>query len=210
MKFRRLKPAFSLASCFVIASLSICLLTASSEGEPQAPQSTVANSKSEATEKDRPAVPEKAAPKKVAPKLTVSEARRQSRLLHDTYVATLHTVHRIYFDKDERETIPARALEEVFRQVDVETGGKTRWISVNTPAMNIDHKPKEGFEKDAARQLAKGDREFERVEGGTYFRAGAVSLFAGCTKCHLSGLRRQQNVRSVAGLVMSVPVEKQN
>ncbi|MBI1312846.1 hypothetical protein GC176_16275 [bacterium] len=140
-------------------------------------------------------------------RVTVPEARRQAKLLHDTYVATLHTVHRTYFDENSRDVIPARALESVFREIDHETGGQTRWIAVNTPAMNIDHKPKPGFEKDAARQLAKGDREFERIENGVYHRAGAVSLFAGCTKCHLSGIRPQQGVRSVAGLVISVPVK---
>lgn len=139
--------------------------------------------------------------------IQVAEARRLTRVLHDTYVATLHTVHRQYFDEGERETIPARALEDVFRQIDRETGGTTRWISVNTPAMNIDHRPKDGFEKDAARRLASGDREFERVENGAFHRAGAVSLFAGCTKCHLSGLRPQTKVRSVAGLVISLPVK---
>ncbi|MGZ0164995.1 MAG: c-type heme family protein [Planctomycetales bacterium] len=201
MRFFTLRSTSSLVSCLVVGSLCFCLLTASSKGEPQESQSS--KNTSDAKEEDGADNPQQ-----VMPKLTVAEARRQSRLLHDTYVATLHTVHRQYFDKDERETIPARALEEVFRQVDAETGGKTRWISVNTPAMNIDHRPKAGFEKDAARQLSKGEREFERVEDGTYFRAGAVSLFAGCTKCHLSGLRPQQRVRSVAGLVMSVPVEQ--
>ena len=54
-------------------------------------------------------------------------------------------------------------MEEVFRQIDAEIGGKTRWIAVNTPAMNIDHSPQEGFEKDAARELKQGKHEFERV-----------------------------------------------
>jgi len=148
-----------------------------------------------------------AADKREVERLTVAEARRQAKVLHEVYVATLHTVHRTYFDEDSRDTIPARAMENVFRDVDRETGGETRWIAVNTPAMNIDHKPKAGFEKDAVRQLAKGEREFERIKDGVYQRAGAVSLFAGCTKCHLSGIRPQQNVRSVAGLVISIPVK---
>jgi hypothetical protein len=192
MTFSKLRPRLSLVAFCVISGLCLAFLTTSSNGESQ--KSDTADGSEKADEAED--------------KLTVPEARRQTKLLHDTYIATLHTVHRSYFDEDEREIIPARALEEVFRQVDAETGGKTRWISVNTPAMNIDHKPKEGFEKDAARELAKGEREFERVEKGTYFRAGAVSLFASCTKCHLSGLRPQQKVRSVAGLVISLPVEE--
>jgi len=192
MAYIKLRPRISLVAFCVISGLILALLTTSSNGESQKSDAADGSEKAD----------------KVADKLTVPEARRQTKLLHDTYIATLHTVHRSYFDEDEREIIPARAMEEVFRQIDAETGGKTRWIAVNTPAMNIDHNPKEGFEKDAARELKKGKREFERVEDGTYLRAGAVSLFASCTKCHLSGLRPQQKVRSVAGLVMSVPVEQ--
>lgn len=192
MAFSRLRPRLTLVAIYVVSGLFLAFLTASSNGESQ--KGDTADDSELADE--------------AAGKLTVPEARRQTKLLHDTYIATLHTVHRSYFDEDEREIIPARAMEQVFRQIDAETGGKTRWIAVNTPAMNIDHNPKEGFEKDAARELKKGKREFERVEDGTYLRAGAVSLFASCTKCHLSGLRPQQKVRSVAGLVISMPVKQ--
>jgi len=189
MAFSYFRPRLTLVALCAVSSLSLAFLTASSNGESQKADTTEDSDES-------------------ADKLTVPEARRQTKLLHDTYIATLHTVHRSYFDEDEREIIPARAMEQVFRQIDAETGGKTRWIAVNTPAMNIDHNPKEGFEKDAARELKKGKREFERVEDGTYLRAGAVSLFASCTQCHLSGLRPQQKVRSVAGLVISMPVKQ--
>ena len=192
MAFSKLHPRLSLIALCVTSGLYLAFLTTSSNGESQ--KADIAESSEKADE--------------AADKLTIPEARRQTKLLHDTYIATLHTVHRSYFDKDEREIIPARAMEEVFRQIDAETGGKTRWIAVNTPAMNIDHNPKKGFEKDAARELKQGKREFERVEDGIYLRAGAVSLFASCTKCHLSGLRPQQKVRSLAGLIISMPVKQ--
>ena len=192
MAFSKLRPRLSLIALCVISGLYLAFLTTSSNGK--SPKADTADSSEKADE--------------AADKFTVPEARRQTKLLHDTYIATLHTVHRSYFDKDEREIIPARAMEEVFRQIDAETGGKTRWIAVNTPAMNIDHNPKEGFEKDAAQELKQGKREFERVENGIYLRAGAVSLFASCTKCHLSGLRPQQKVRSLAGLIISMPVKQ--
>ena len=192
MAFSKFRPRLPIVALCAFSSLCLAILTASSNGESQ-----------KADTEDNPEKADEA-----ADKLTVPEARRQTKLLHDTYIATLHTVHRSYFDEDERELIPARAMEQVFRQIDAETGGKTRWIAVNTPAMNIDHNPREGFEKDAALELKKGKREFERVEDGTYLRAGAVSLFASCTKCHLSGLRPQQRVRSVAGLVISIPVKQ--
>lgn len=183
----------------VLGTLGVFILTSVLWGEPQDAQPTAEQKSADSGDSD---------PQPEAKELlTVKAARRQSKLLHETYVATLHTVHRTYFDEDSRDVIPARALENVFKEIDKETGGQTRWIAVNTPAMNIDHKPKEGFEKDAARQLARGDREFERIENGVYHRAGAISLFAGCTKCHLSGIRPQQKVRSVAGLIISVPVK---
>ena len=138
MALSKLHPRLSFIALGVISGLCLAFLTTSSNGESQKAD-------------------------EVADKLTVPEARRQTKLLHDTYIATLHTVHRNYFDKDEREIIPARAMKEVFRQIDAETGGKTRWIAVNTPAMNIDHNPQEGFEKDAARELKQGKHEFERV-----------------------------------------------
>lgn len=189
MAFSKLRPRLSLIALCVISGLYLAFLTTSSNGK-----SPKADSSEKADE--------------AADKFTVPEARRQTKLLHDTYIATLHTVHRSYFDKDEREIIPARAMEEVFRQIDAEIGGKTRWNAVNTPAMNIDHNPQEGFEKDAARELKQGKHEFERVEDGIFLRAGAVSLFASCTKCHLSGLRPQQKVRSLAGLIISMPVKQ--
>ncbi len=186
---RRFLPGSSLT----LGALGVLLLTSVLRGDPQNGEPTPATTSSETS---RPEVQ----------RLSVDEARRQAKLLHEVYVRTLHTVHRTYFDEDSRDTIPARAMENVFTDIDRETGGRTRWIAVNTPAMNIDHKPEAGFEHDAARQLAKGEREFERIDDGVYRRAGAVSLFAGCTKCHLSGIRPQQKVRSVAGLVISLPV----
>ena len=192
MALSKLHPRLSFIALGVISGLCLAFLTTSSNGESQTADEADSSEKAD----------------QVADKLTVPEARRQTKLLHDTYIATLHTVHRSYFDKDEREIIPARAMEEVFRQIDAEIGGKTRWIAVNTPAMNIDHNPKEGFEKDAARELKQGKHEFERVEDGIFLRAGAVSLFASCTKCHLSGLRPQQKVRSLAGLIISMPVKQ--
>ena len=147
MAFSKLRPRLSLIALCVISGLYLAFLTTSSNGK--SPKADTADSSEKADE--------------AADKFTVPEARRQTKLLHDTYIATLHTVHRSYFDKDEREIIPARAMEEVFRQINAETGGKTRWIAVNTPAMNIDHSPQEGFEKDAARELKQGKHEFERV-----------------------------------------------
>ncbi len=143
-----------------------------------------------------------AAPERV----TVAEARGRARLLQATYEATLHVIHRRYFDRDEKETIPARALEDVFRAADEGTGRTTRWISVSTPAMNVDHKPREGFETQAAAVLGSGEEEYEAVEDGVYRRAGAVTLFASCLRCHESGLTQRISKQRVAALVVAMPV----
>jgi hypothetical protein len=138
--------------------------------------------------------------------LTIEEARGQARLLHGTYNAALRTIHRRYFDAEEKEAIPAKALEDMFPEIDEGTGRTTRWISVNTPAMNVDHEPRDGFEKQAAEALAEGKKEFESVEGSVYHRAGEVRLVASCLKCHLSSLTRQVQKDRVAALVISIPV----
>jgi len=145
--------------------------------------------------------------KKPVPKITVDEARRQAKLLHSTYEAALHTVHREYFREAGRTPIPARVLEDVFYWVDQETHGETRWIAVNTEAMSIEHNPKSEFEKQAAKVLATGEEEFEQIEPGMYRRAGAITLFASCLKCHESALTQLRTKRRVAGLVINIPVK---
>lgn len=139
--------------------------------------------------------------------LTVEEARRQAVLLQNTYEATLHVMHRRYFDADEKDVIPARALEDIFDLVDEETGGTTGWIAVNTPAMNVDHEPKTEFEVQAVEVLNQGERVHEAVIDGTYHRAGAVTLFGSCLKCHLSALTKQVQKERVAALVVRLPVQ---
>ncbi len=138
--------------------------------------------------------------------MTVDQAREQARLLQTTYEATLHVIHRRYFDADEKQMIPAKALEDVFRLVDEETGRTTRWIAVSTPAMNVDNTPKEGFEEAAAEALRSGQKEFESVEGNVYQRAGSIKLFASCLRCHESGLTKQITKDRVAAFVMTFPL----
>jgi Protein of unknown function (DUF3365) len=146
---------------------------------------------------------------KPAPSLTVAEARRHAKLLHNTYEATLHTVHREYFREGGRTPIPARVLEEVFYWVDEETQGETRWIAVNTEAMSIDHNAETEFEKKAVKELSKGKEEFEQIEDGMYRRVGAVTLFASCLRCHESALTQLKTKRRVAGLVINLPIRSE-
>lgn len=115
--------------------------------------------------------------------VSVAEARERAKLMHKIHSATLEALHHHYFRR-EQAVLPARAMEDVFAELDKQEKIKTRWIAVNTPAMSIDHEPQTEFEKEAATQLANGKPAFDRVVKGTYYRAGAVSLGAGCLGCH--------------------------
>lgn len=137
---------------------------------------------------------------------TIDEARRQALLLHEIYHATLLVVHHQYYDEDERDTLPARAFEDVFGKIDARTKGKTRWISVNAPAMNVDHQPKAGFESSAAIALSNGSAAVESFGDGTYRRAAGIPFLASCSQCHQSGLTHRRKGR-MAGLVISLPLD---
>ncbi len=125
--------------------------------------------------------------------VTVAEARERAKLMHHIYAATLDVMHRHFFRRDQ-PVLPARALEDVFAEMDRQTDIKARWISVNTKAMSIHHEPKNEFEKNAARAIAAGKGEFELVENGFYHRAGAIPLGAGCVSCHTGFFSKAPNL----------------
>lgn len=148
----------------------------------------------------------KAAPDVKPAPVTVAEARERARLLHQVYSASLDAIHHRYFRSD-RATLPARALEDVFKDVERETNIQAKWIAVNTPAMSIHHEPETEFEKAAARELATGKTEYEQVADGVYQRAGAIPLKAGCVGCHTNGFATDTKTPRFAGLVIRVPVK---
>ena len=138
--------------------------------------------------------------------LTREQAKARVSLLESVYLSTLHNVHRKYFNSNtDRLPVPSRVLEDVFFKVDQQHGTKSRWIAVNAPAMNLEHKPKKGFEQRAAKELSKKTR-YEEVVDGVYYSARSITLFASCQKCHLSALSQQNAGRRVAGLVVSLPL----
>lgn len=185
-----MKSKISAALCVIAGATIFFMATAASLGDPP-------DKAKDAAEKDKPA--------QVLP--TVAEARSQAKLLHTTYESALIAVHRAYFQEGKRMVVPSRVLEDVFYWVDHETKGETRWISVNTEAMNIDNEPDTEIEKAAAKALASGKEEFEVVEDGVYHRAGAITLVAACLRCHESSLSLQRKRKRVAGLVISLPVK---
>jgi hypothetical protein len=138
----------------------------------------------------------------------VTRAREQAKLMHGIYASTLDVMHHYYFRTD-RAVLPARALEDVFADMQSRAKVKARWIAVNAKAMSVDHQPASAFEKDAARAIAAGKSEYERVADGYYHRAGAIPLGSGCVNCHTGFFAKDQKAPRFAGLVISVPLAKE-
>jgi Protein of unknown function (DUF3365) len=148
-----------------------------------------------------------AEPGKAAEKAAVAKAREQAKLMHVIYSSTLEAMHQHFFRR-ERAVLPARALEDVFADVESETKVKAKWIAVNTKAMSIHHEPASAFEKQAARAIAAGKGEYERVEDGYYYRAGPIPLNSSCINCHTGFFTKTPQTQRFAGLVIRVPVSK--
>lgn len=143
-----------------------------------------------------PEVPDKSA-------VSLETARGQARLLHETVHVTLQVVHRDYYRTDEGLIIPARSLEAVFDQLARDGHVQMRWLAVNTPAMNVDHRARGGFEQDAVKALGSGKDAYELAEPGVYRFAGAITLHSQCLKCHLPN--RTSTEPRTAGLVITIP-----
>lgn len=142
---------------------------------------------------------------KVVKRLSVKEARERSKLLHNVYSSTLDVMHHHYFRED-RSAIPARVMIDIFAELEEKESIKARWISVNTNAMSIDHKPADEFEKQAAKVIASGKEGYELIENGVYRRAGAISLMnRDCLGCHL-GFGVSAKKDRFAGLVITIPI----
>jgi hypothetical protein len=171
-----------------------CVLLASrlAHSLPPGDSQDVANAASSEVQAARPA--------------TLEEARSRARLLHETMHATLHIVHLRYYREDEALPLPAHTLKTVFRELDSRQNVKFHWLVVEGQAMNKDHKPRDEFEKNAAKALAEGKDEFELVENGVYRRAGPITLSGECLKCHVPD-RTSLEDRS-AGLVIRMPIEE--
>ncbi len=145
-------------------------------------------------------------PKPPVPRVSLEVARDRAQLTHDIYAASLDAMHHRYFRGD-RTTVPARAMVDVFSEIERKHHIEARWISASFSPMSIDHAPESDFEKQAARQLAKGDAAVETVEGGFYRRAGSIPLNGGCITCHHGLFAAASPGKKFAGLVISIPVE---
>jgi len=139
------------------------------------------------------------------PRVSVPVARDRAKLMQGIYLATLHAMHDRYFHAD-RAVVPARAMEDVFSEVERQTGSKANWISVNLRAMSINHEPTTDFEKKAAKEIAAGVTDLEVIEDGFYRRAGAIPMSGGCVSCHGGFANKPSKAEKFTGLVISIPV----
>lgn len=143
-----------------------------------------------------------------AVRVPVSVARDRARLMHQIYTTTMDVMHDRYFHAD-RAVVPARAMEDVFENMEKETGVRANWISVNLKAMSIDHDPSTEFEKQAAKELGSGKPELELVEAGYYRRATPIPLNGGCAGCHAGFSPQPSTKKFLAGLIISIPVTEE-
>ncbi len=137
--------------------------------------------------------------------LSVEAARDRAKVMHDVYAATLEVLHHRYFHRD-RAIIPARAMQDIFEEIERQSKTEARWISASMKPMSVDHEPTSEFEKRAAKEIAAGTEQLEVVEDGYYRRAGAIPLSDGCVGCHGGFFKPQSKTPKFAGLVISVPI----
>ncbi len=136
----------------------------------------------------------------------VADARQRAVLMDEIYQSTLNVMHERYFHGD-RAVVPARAMEDIFKEIQQHSRVEARWISVSFDAMSLNHKPKGDFENKAAEAIANGKPYLETVDGDFYRRATPVPLGAGCVTCHQGFFRNSSSKPKFAGLVISIPLK---
>lgn len=139
------------------------------------------------------------------PRVSVEVARDRAMLLHEVYLSTLDVIHHRYFHA-EKTVIPARAMEDIFKDMQRTSHIKARWIAVNLKPMGVDHEPESDFEKHSVRKIKGGERTVEAIDGGYYRRTVAIPLTGKCIACHDAFREAESPSSKFAGLVISVPV----
>ncbi|MCA9064019.1 MAG: hypothetical protein KDA96_13200 [Planctomycetaceae bacterium] len=141
------------------------------------------------------------------PRVSLEVARDRIDLLNGVYLSTLDVMHDRYFHR-EHAVVPARAMEDVFKDMKAQTQIDARWIAVSLKAMSVNHEPETAFEKRSAREIKAGKRTVEAIEDGYYRRATAIPLTGGCVHCHDGFFRQPSASTKFAGLVISIPVRE--
>ncbi len=138
-------------------------------------------------------------------RVTADKARDRAKLMHDIYAATLEVMHDRYFHAD-KTIIPARAMEDVFSEMQRQSKVEARWIAVSFKPMNINNEAESDFEKRAKKEIATGKSEVETIENGFYRRVGAIPLGTNCISCHAGFFRKVPTKPRFAGLVINIPI----
>ncbi|MEQ8789812.1 MAG: DUF3365 domain-containing protein [Pirellulaceae bacterium] len=134
----------------------------------------------------------------------VLEARSRARVLHETIHGALQVMHRDFFDEEQGRVIPSRSLEDVFHELERSHHVTVRWMSVNTSAMNVDHEPQTEFEKNAAKALASGRKQYEEIARDGYQYAGLIRLSSRCLKCHVPNRTSTEDRAAALTITMSL------
>jgi hypothetical protein len=96
----------------------------------------------------------------------------------------------------------------VFVELKKEWNVEVAWMSVNAKAMNIDHEPKDDFQRAAAKAIAGGEERHEEVAGDRLRYAGSIHLGNQCLKCHVPDRTSLEERR--AAILISMPVAPVN
>lgn len=187
-----------LSSSLLLAALAWSLCTLQAQSPPETPPKTEPDPQSKPVRK----------PKTLA-RIPLQQAREQAALLDKVYASTLDVVHHHFFRND-RAILPARAVEDIFADLERETDIQSRWIAVNTKAMSVNHEPESDFEELAARELSAGKPAVEIVEDGYFRRVTPVPLGARCVGCHTGVFSPQATAPRLAGLVISIPITEES
>lgn len=180
----------------VCAAVSLITMSTAFSDEPAAVES--ADAQNDATRNSEPESVENA-------RVPLEAARARAAVMHDIYAATLETLHHRYFHGD-RAIVPARAMQDIFAEIERRSSTQAHWISASMKPMSVDHEPQSEFERKAAKAIASGAPSLDVIESGFYRRAGAIPLSAGCIGCH-GGLSTAPSKKpQFAALVISVPV----
>lgn len=141
----------------------------------------------------------------IPPATTITEADARARLLHETIHGAIQIVHRDFFDEDNPGAIPSASLEDVFASLAESYQVELKWLIVETDVLNVDHQPKDDFEREAVKALRKGETHYAEVQQDRYRFAGPIRLASQCLKCHVK--QRLTTEDRTAGLSISMPLD---
>ena len=198
-------------SFLTVASVwTLCTLQAQSP-ENQSPENQSPENQSPENQSPKPAETEKkqnpkpARKPKTITRIPLAQAREQAALLHKVYASTLDVVHHHFF-RNERAILPARAIEDIFADIERETDIESRWVAVNTKAMSVNHEPESDFEALVVKELDAGKQSVEQVEEGYFRSATPIPLGARCIGCHTGVFSAPAATPRMAALVISIPI----